>query len=81
MRPPAMRSGGSRSPMIAAPVSDLPAPDSPTTPKHLARRDLEADIVDREQRRAASASLRNLGDDRLEERLGKFSAWLIAASD
>src|SRR5689334_2301535 len=27
-----MRPGGSSSPMIAAPVSDLPAPDSPTTP-------------------------------------------------
>ena len=31
-RPPAMRPGGSMKPMIAAPVSDLPAPDSPTTP-------------------------------------------------
>ena len=31
-RPPAMRPGGSSRPMIAAPVSDLPAPDSPTTP-------------------------------------------------
>ena len=30
--PPAMRPGGSSRPMIAAPVSDLPAPDSPTTP-------------------------------------------------
>ena len=30
--PAAMRPGGSMSPMIAAPVSDLPAPDSPTTP-------------------------------------------------
>ena len=29
----AMRPGGSISPMIAAPVSDLPAPDSPTTPR------------------------------------------------
>ena len=28
----AMRPGGSSRPMIAAPVSDLPAPDSPTTP-------------------------------------------------
>ena len=27
-----MRPGGSSSPMIAVPVSDLPAPDSPTTP-------------------------------------------------
>src|SRR5271169_2298565 len=32
IRPAAMRSGGSSRPMIAAPVSDLPAPDSPTTP-------------------------------------------------
>ena len=31
--PPAMRPGGSSRPMIALPVSDLPAPDSPTTPK------------------------------------------------
>ena len=31
-RPPAMRPGGSSRPMMAAPVSDLPAPDSPTTP-------------------------------------------------
>ena len=31
--PPAMRPGGSSRPMIAAPVSDLPAPDSPTTPR------------------------------------------------
>ena len=30
--PSAMRPGGSIRPMIAAPVSDLPAPDSPTTP-------------------------------------------------
>src|SRR5439155_8560031 len=30
--PLAMRPGGSIKPMIAAPVSDLPAPDSPTTP-------------------------------------------------
>ena len=30
--PPAMRPGGSSRPMIEAPVSDLPAPDSPTTP-------------------------------------------------
>src|SRR5919107_1860656 len=31
--PPAIRPGGSSRPMIAAPVSDLPAPDSPTTPR------------------------------------------------
>ncbi len=30
--PAAMRPGGSSRPMIAMPVSDLPAPDSPTTP-------------------------------------------------
>ena len=30
--PPMMRPGGSSRPMTAAPVSDLPAPDSPTTP-------------------------------------------------
>ncbi len=30
--PLAMRPGGSSKPMIAAPVSDFPAPDSPTTP-------------------------------------------------
>src|SRR5205823_9176803 len=30
--PRAMRPGGSINPMIAAPVNDLPAPDSPTTP-------------------------------------------------
>ena len=30
--PPAMRPGGSSRPMMALPVSDLPAPDSPTTP-------------------------------------------------
>src|SRR3979490_675214 len=30
--PAATRPGGSSSPMIARPVSDLPAPDSPTTP-------------------------------------------------
>src|SRR5271170_7795858 len=32
-RPPDMPPGGSSRPMIAAPVSDLPAPDSPTTPR------------------------------------------------
>src|SRR6185437_12446517 len=32
MRPPAMKPGGSSRRMMAAPVSDLPAPDSPTTP-------------------------------------------------
>src|SRR3712207_4666030 len=32
MVPPAMRPGGSSRPMMAAPVMDLPAPDSPTTP-------------------------------------------------
>src|SRR3954451_13449103 len=32
MRPPATWPGGSSRPMMAAPVSDLPAPDSPTTP-------------------------------------------------
>src|SRR5947209_8613447 len=30
--PPPIRPGGSIRPMIAAPVSDFPAPDSPTTP-------------------------------------------------
>src|SRR5258708_29729638 len=30
--PEAMRPGGSSRPMMALPVSDLPAPDSPTTP-------------------------------------------------
>src|SRR5437016_13195175 len=30
--PPAMRPGGSIRPMIARPVTDFPAPDSPTTP-------------------------------------------------
>ena len=30
--PPVMRPGGSSRPITAAPVSDLPAPDSPTTP-------------------------------------------------
>ena len=30
--PPTWRSGGSSSPMIAPPVMDFPAPDSPTTP-------------------------------------------------
>src|SRR5262249_7186498 len=30
--PPPIRPGGSIRPMIAVPVSDLPAPDSPTTP-------------------------------------------------
>ncbi len=30
--PAAMRPGGSSRPMMAVPVSDLPAPDSPTTP-------------------------------------------------
>src|SRR5262249_54372280 len=30
--PPAMRPGGSISPIAASPVTDLPAPDSPTTP-------------------------------------------------
>src|SRR5258708_542223 len=30
--PPAIRPGGSSRPMMALPVSDLPAPDSPTTP-------------------------------------------------
>ena len=31
--PPAIRPGGSSSPITAVPVSDLPAPDSPTTPR------------------------------------------------
>src|SRR6218665_2598704 len=31
--PETMRPGGSSKPMMAAPVSDLPAPDSPTTPR------------------------------------------------
>src|SRR6187455_341401 len=31
--PAAIRPGGSSRPMIDAPVSDLPAPDSPTTPR------------------------------------------------
>ena len=31
--PEATRPGGSSRPMMAAPVSDLPAPDSPTTPR------------------------------------------------
>src|SRR3712207_6230783 len=30
--PPAMRPGGSMRPITAEPVTDLPAPDSPTTP-------------------------------------------------
>src|SRR3954471_15817697 len=32
MEPPLIRPGGSINPMTARPVTDLPAPDSPTTP-------------------------------------------------
>ena len=55
--PPAMRPGGSSRPMIAAPVSDLPAPDSPTTPSTSPGRDVEAHVVDRDQRAAARGEL------------------------
>ena len=55
--PPAMRSGGSSRPMIAAAVSDLPAPDSPTTPSTSPGAIVEADIVDRDQSAAAGRQL------------------------
>ena len=55
--PPAMRPGGSIRPMMAVPVIDLPAPDSPTTPSTSPRRDVEGDVVDRGQRAAPGRKL------------------------
>ena len=55
--PAAMRPGGSSSPMIAVPVIDLPAPDSPDHAQHLAGRDVEAHVVDRHQRPAPRVEL------------------------
>ena len=55
--PPAMRPGGSISPITAAPVTDLPAPDSPTTPSTSPRRDVEGDAVDGLQHAAAGDEL------------------------
>ena len=45
--PPVMRPGGSSRPITAAPVSDLPAPDSPTTPRISPAPIVERDAVDR----------------------------------
>ena len=44
--PPAMRPGGSIRPITAAPVIDLPAPDSPTTPSTSPGGDVERHAVD-----------------------------------
>jgi hypothetical protein len=46
-RPPTMRPGGSTSPMMEKPVTVLPDPDSPTSPRTLTLVDTEAHIVDR----------------------------------
>ncbi len=55
--PPAMRPGGSSRPMMAAPVSDLPAPDSPTTPRISPGAMSKRDVVQRQQRAAARGEL------------------------
>src|SRR5262245_17269625 len=69
IRPPATRSGGSSRPMMAAPVRDLPAPDSPTTPRTSpgAIVKLTSSIAVRVPRRLGSStrrfSTRNSGSD------------------
>jgi hypothetical protein len=57
----AIRPGGSSRPMIAAPVSDLPAPDSPTTPRISPGRDREGDVVERDQPCRAGRETRRAG--------------------
>jgi hypothetical protein len=55
--PAPIRPGGSIRPMIAAPVSDLPAPGFPDDAQHLAGRDRERHVVDRDQRAASRRKL------------------------
>jgi hypothetical protein len=69
----AMRPGGSSRPMMAAPVSDLPAPDSPTTPRISPGCDVERDVVQRQQRAAARGELDAQVAD-FEQRSGHGSA-------
>ena len=77
--PPAMRPGGSSRPMIAAPVSDLPAPDSPTTPSTSPGAIVERDVVDRASAACRAASgTRRAGVADLEQQ--REAAALIAAA-
>ena len=61
-------------PMIAAPVTDLPAPDSPTTPEDLARADVERDVVHRPQRAVAGRKLDAEAGDREQRPVVPFTA-------
>ena len=56
-----MRPGGSSRPMIAMPVSDLPAPDSPTTPSTSPRRDVEGHVVHRAPACRGASEIRRAG--------------------
>ena len=58
--PPVMRPGGSSRPITAAPVSDLPAPDSPTTPRISPAR-CQRNAVDRLERAVARRRTRLRG--------------------
>ena len=60
-RPPAMRPGGSSRPMMAAPVSDLPAPDSPTTPRTSPGAMSKRDVVERRAACRAGSGTRRAG--------------------
>src|SRR5438105_8538305 len=78
--PLAMRPGGSINPMIAAPVSDLPAPDSPTTPStspgamvKLTSR-TAASVPRRVGNSTRSAQTSNSGATAVERRLATTSA-------
>ena len=73
--PPAMRPGGSSRPMIAAPVSDLPAPDSPTTPRISPGAIVERDVVERDQRAAARRELDPEVPDFEQRRRSSVVSW------
>ena len=53
--------GGSSRPMMAAPVSDLPAPDSPTTPRTSPGAMSKRDVVDRDAACRAASGTRRAG--------------------
>ena len=68
IRPAAIRPGGSISPMIENPVTDLPDPDSPTSPSTSPRCERERDLVDGAQQAVAGLEFGRQPLDREQRR-------------
>ena len=77
--PPAMRPGGSSRPMIGGAGDRLAGAGFADDAEHLARRDVERDVVDRRQHAAARRKLDRAGFGRLRTRFGHRSFGLSAS--